>query len=150
MSQLKYILPTAIVILFILGITIFVQEIRRGPFTEERPDKLTTALNPQQLEAIDYIKGKVLFADNCRVCHNFRKLDQDFFIAGIKNEFWTGPDKIAGFLQQPERFDNEPYIIGIKQKFAQEIPHTRFRITNDEVRMIYRYIMIESERPEFW
>lgn len=146
MSQLKYILPTVITILLLSGITLFIQEIRRGGKPDEMPARLSTALNPQQLEAIDYIKGKALFADNCKKCHNFLALDQGFFIRGIKNEFWTGPDKIASFLQQPDRFVNEPYIIAIKQKFGQGIPHLQFRLSNDEVRMIYRYIMIESEK----
>lgn len=81
------------------------------------------------------------------MCHNFQKTDQDFFITGIKNEFWTGTDKIASFLQQPQRFATDPYIIRMMRKFGQTTPHIPFnRITSDEVRMIYRYIMIESEK----
>lgn len=151
MSQPKYILPTAVGILFIFGITMFVQEIRRNSTDDETSGRQSSAgLSSKQLEALDYIKGKVLFTDNCKVCHDFFKTDQGFFITGLKNEFWTDTDKIASFLQQPQRFINDPYIVRMMNTFGQTTPHLPFgEITNDEVRMIYRYIMIESERRAF-
>ena len=149
MFQLKYILPTFSVVLFLFGISILVREISRSTAAEEMPERLTTALDPKQLEAIDFIKGKILFTNNCMTCHNLLKPDQDFFIAGLEDGFWTDADKIAGFLQQPQRFSNDPYIIGMMSRFNRTTPHIPFDITNDEVRMIYCYIMIETKRPVF-
>jgi mono/diheme cytochrome c family protein len=159
MSQLRYILPAMCFFLFISGSSIFIRGLRSARYANQETiilesgtpvSKMTAVLTPQQSDAVDYIRGKFLFTENCQACHNFLKTDQDFFITGIKNQFWDSTDKIAAFLREPQRFAGEAYIQQLMKKFGQTMPHIPVReISNEETRMICSYVMIESEKLRY-
>jgi mono/diheme cytochrome c family protein len=90
-------------------------------------------------------KGKAIYQSQCQSCHSiFKDLTGPALGTIMQNPFWSDTLKFVRYIQDPESFSKESYIVALRAKFgSKQMPFPG--MSDEQLASVMSYIRDEQD-----